>query len=213
MSDDTIPFWSMIAALITAGATVGLVVGAFLAWHIARTTLKQMRDDSARQTRPYVYAVLVPGLWGAGTWDLDLRNTGQSAARRLTADFTGWPSKDDLITDGLRSLFGEEQTLPPGVSVRTMWRTTTDPGGTAVGPLSDAVNGIPNAATITFKYCGEDPNEPEYQDTYTLDPDIIAPITPMASQGPEPSSKLTEGERSRHRMLQRVVAGLGELRR
>lgn len=195
MNEDVILIWSTVGALVTAGATVGLLLGAFLAWQTAKKTLQQMRDDSSRQTRPYVYAVLVPGLWGAGNWDLVLRNAGQSAARRLTAELTDWPENEDLITKGLRALFEEEQILPPGVSVRTMWRTTVGNAEMATGPLSKPINGIPSGVTITFRYCGEDPNELEYQDTYTLNPDIVSSITPMASMGPDPASKLSPGEK------------------
>src|SRR5687767_9403546 len=38
----------------------------------------------ARQSRPYVFAQLKPGLAGLGTWDLVLSNSGKSNARNLT---------------------------------------------------------------------------------------------------------------------------------
>lgn len=201
-----------LASWITAIATGLLVLGAGLTWKTAQGTLRHAREDSTRRTRPYVYAVLVPGLWGPGNWDLKIHNAGQSAARELTAELSGWPEKDDLITSGLRQLFSEPQILPPGVSYRIMWRTTTGTDQTATGPVSDPVNGIPGKATITFHYRGEDPNEEPYPDTYVLHPDVVGAITPAASRGPEPA-KLESADKQRHRMMQHIVEALGELRR
>jgi len=46
MSEYTIQFWVMIGTLATAGATVGLVIGALMAWHKAKQTLEQMQADA-----------------------------------------------------------------------------------------------------------------------------------------------------------------------
>ncbi|MFC4372291.1 hypothetical protein [Citricoccus nitrophenolicus] len=202
-----------LASWITAIATGLLVVGAGLTWKTAQGTLKHAREDSTRRTRPYVYVVLVPGLWGSGTWDLRIHNAGQSAARELTAKLSGWPEKDDLISTGLRQLFGEAQILPPGVSYRVLWRTTLGTDETATGDLTDRVNGIPGKATVTFNYRGEDPAEAPYTDTYVLDPDMVGPITPEAAGGPKPKNELDLVDAERHKMMQRIVAALGELRR
>ncbi|MBG6179973.1 hypothetical protein [Arthrobacter sp. CAN_A1] len=212
MSTDDLLFWTMIAGWITAVATFGLVVGAFFAWRTAHATLCQSKEDSARQTRPYVYAVLVNGIWGPGAWDLKVHNSGRSAARDLTVELQGWPEKDDLITDSLRQIFMDPQVLPPGINYRVVWRTTVE-STNATGLLSAPVNGIPGRAVLTFRYRGEDPNEPEYADTYVLTPDLIAPITPMPTGGHEPPSGLNKGETQLHKMLQHVVRALGELRR
>lgn len=46
MSEYSIQFWVMIGTLATAVATVGLVIGAFMAWHKAKQTLDQMQSDA-----------------------------------------------------------------------------------------------------------------------------------------------------------------------
>lgn len=46
LSEYSIQFWVMAGTLLTAGATVGLVIGAFMAWHKAKQTLDQMQSDA-----------------------------------------------------------------------------------------------------------------------------------------------------------------------
>lgn len=48
MSEYSIQFWVMIGTLATAVATIGLVVGAFMAWHKAKGTLDQMQADATK---------------------------------------------------------------------------------------------------------------------------------------------------------------------
>lgn len=47
MSEYSIQFWVMVGTLATAVATIGLVVGAFMAWHKAKQTLDQMQSDAS----------------------------------------------------------------------------------------------------------------------------------------------------------------------
>ncbi|WP_404291113.1 hypothetical protein [Glutamicibacter arilaitensis] len=46
MSEYSIQFWVTIGTLATAAATIGLVIGAFMAWHKAKQTLVQMQKDA-----------------------------------------------------------------------------------------------------------------------------------------------------------------------
>ncbi|MFB9164126.1 hypothetical protein [Arthrobacter psychrochitiniphilus] len=214
MTEESMAFWTLTAGIATAVGTLGLVGGAAWAGWVATSSLRHLRKDSAAQTRPYVYPVLAPGLWGAPCWDLQIRNTGKTAARDLTIFLDGWPESDDLITLGLRRLFEKPQIVPPGVSIRVFWRTGLPKGvKTATGPLSEKVNGILGDATLTFTYRGEDPAEPTYTDVYVLSVDHIAAITPMPTSGPDPTSSLGAEAKSIHKMLQRIVSGLGELKR
>lgn len=95
------PTWADILSAVSTAAsallTLGLVVLALVAWRTASDALEesrkaslaaqksaaaaeaaneQLRRDSAEQTRPYVFAEVLPGLAGSPTWehqDLELR--------------------------------------------------------------------------------------------------------------------------------------------
>lgn len=79
---------TMIGTMLTAVATVGLVIGAVMAWRVARENLEHLRADSRARTRPYVYARLVPSLGGSNAWDLIIENSDRSSATELTVDPT-----------------------------------------------------------------------------------------------------------------------------
>jgi hypothetical protein len=206
------------AALATAILSLGLLVGAVLAWRVAKATLdqskaahRQMEKDSVEQTRPYVYAHLVPGLAGTSTWDLLITNTGKSTARELLIDCDPWPEIDDELTGPLRKMFSTPQSLPPGVSLRTMWKLglgenerwadgTTDPAGIASG------------ATLRLTYTSDDASKPSYRDVYRLDDSVIG-MTPVPSTGPAAKPGLTAAEKDLHNVLRAATLHLGELRR
>lgn len=42
---------------------------------------------------------------------------------------------------------------------------------------------------------------------------MLGPITPEAAGGPDPEDGLDFGDAERHKMMQRIIAALGELRR
>lgn len=211
-------WWAAAGSILTALLTLGLLLGAYAAWRTAKASLDQARDaqlqiklDSIEQTRPYVFAHIVPGIGGGGSWDLKLRNSGRSAATDLTVDTEDWPGADDLIVKKLREMFQAAQTLPPGVSIRSFWRIEPTRGSvrTDGGP---EVDGMPKTARLTMRYSSPDPSNPRYEDTYVVSTDTIG-LTPVASTGPNPSSKLSPGEASLHKMLGQIVQSLGELRR
>lgn len=129
-------------AVISAGLTFGLLVTAWWAASAARDTLAQMRDDSAAQredsaraTRPYVHARIVPSLGGTDAWDLIVENTGRTAAFKLSMSISQAEEKaepEDIVTATVRNFAEAEHTLHPGASVRMFWvvgATETDPTG------------------------------------------------------------------------------------
>ena len=125
--------WSSLA---TAVGTVALAILAVCAWHVARGALEasrrasaaaeaaneQARRDSIEQTRPYVFAEVIPGLAGTGSYDVRLSNKGRSSARNLTLEFDQWPDEPDDVAETVQTLFSTPRTLPPGSSVRAIWR-------------------------------------------------------------------------------------------
>lgn len=136
---DWISAWS---AAITAGLTFGVLVAALGAASAARDTLAQMRadsaaqrEDSARATRPYVHARIVPSLGGIDAWDLVVENTGRTAAFRLSVAITpveGKAEPADIVTATVRKFADAEHTVHPGASMRMFWvvgATEADPTG------------------------------------------------------------------------------------
>lgn len=123
------PTWADILSAVSTAAsallTLGLVVLALVAWRTASDALEesrkaslaaqksaaaaeaaneQLRRDSAEQTRPYVFAEVLPGLAGSPTWDIRISNSGKSSARELTLKPTCWPDRHDMAIRSLREL-------------------------------------------------------------------------------------------------------------
>lgn len=208
--------WS---AFITALLTFGLLVGALLAWQVAADTLRhakaaqdQLRRDSIEQTRPYVYVQLVPGLNGEAAWDLIITNTGKSIARRLTIECDAWPENHDPVSEAMQKLFSTPQSLPPGTHLRTFWQL-----GIPEGAKDEHGNtcpwGVTGPANVTLHYSSDDPTNPVYTDTFSVDTDLFGGALPGRYTGPEPSTGLSGGERDRHSMLAALAHHLGEMRR
>jgi hypothetical protein len=211
-------WWAAAGSVLTSILTLGLLIGAYAAWRTAKESLKQAREtqvqiklDSVEQTRPYVFAQIVPGLGGPGAWDLVIRNSGKSAAIGLTIHTDDWPPSDDLIVKELRKMFHAAQTIPPGVSIRSFWRIDPTPG-TVRADGGPEVDGMPKTARVTLRYTSQDQSRPQYADTYVISTETIG-LTPAASTGPNPSPRLTPGEESLHKMLGKIVQSIGELRR
>lgn len=170
---DQLSAWSTLA---TAVLTAFLFVAALVAWRTASATLgaaklsaeaavranEQSQRDSIEQTRPYVYAEVTPGLAGVGSWDLRISNNGRSAARGLTLAFDQWPDELDDIAEGLRAMFEIPRTLPPGCTIRTMWRLT----GNFTDGSTEA--GLGQAGQITVAYASDDPADLRYNDTFDV---------------------------------------------
>lgn len=53
MSEYSMQFWVMVGTVATSIATVGLVIGAFMAWHKAKQSLDQMHEDAVQTERRF----------------------------------------------------------------------------------------------------------------------------------------------------------------
>jgi len=199
---------SAYATLATAILSFGLLVGAVLAWRVARDTLdqskrahEQMEKDSVEQTRPYVYARIVPSIGGFNAWDLVVRNSGRSSASNLTITVSEWPESDTL-TEALRTMFEHPQILPPDTSIRTYW---------FLGPRDQAGSsgaaGFDIPVDLTVNYFGSGPNPHQYVETFHLNPSVLG-LTPQPAAG----VKLKEPTEELHKMRE-IVQALNELRR
>lgn len=162
----------------------------------------------ARQSRPYVFAQLKPGLAGLGMWDLVVSNSGQSNARDLVIEADVWPEEDDEVTRPLRRFFGARQTLPPGQSIRTYWRMTVTEGAKWGDGSSDPV-GMLKRVQLRLTYTSDDPARPTYEDTFLIDEDSIG-LTPAPTAGPEPKQDLSDNQKDLHKMLGVIARALGE---
>ena len=145
----------------------------------ARVANEQARRDSIEQTRPYVFAEVLPGLAGATTWDLRVTNSGQSAARKLRLDYDSWPESLDDVATAIREMFGTPRTLPPRCSIRVMWRLE--------GNFSDGTkeSGLGRDGRITVDYTSDDPEAPHYLDGFDVMIDKSG-LWPVGESGPTP---------------------------
>ena len=215
--------WSTFA---TAVLTLVLVALAGAAWRVARRTLdasseasdaarvsaeaaraanEQARIDSIEQTRPYVYAEIVPGLAGGHTWDIRIRNVGRSAARGLRLECDSWPENPDKVTDAVRQLFETTRTLPPDCSIRAIWRLE--------GNFTDGTTevGMGRTGLIKVFYSSDDPSKPTYSDTFEV-LILLSGFTPLPEDGPEPTGLHGDGRRF-YLLGQTLIRRVGELGR
>lgn len=88
ISEPTIVDW--ISAAVSIFGVIVAIVAAFLVYRQIKQTSDQMQNtaleqalDSELRTRPYVYLELIPGLWGEGSFDLKIKNSGKTFAREV----------------------------------------------------------------------------------------------------------------------------------
>lgn len=199
---------SAYATLATAILSAGLLAGALLAWRVAKQTLdqskrthEQMEMDSVEQTRPYVYARIVPSIGGSSAWDLIVRNSGRSSANNLTIRVSAWPEAD-AVTMALRTMFEHPQVLPPDTSIRTYWCLgVRDKDG------SSGATGFDIPVDLTVSYAGSGNPTHGYQETFHLDPSVLG-LTPQPASG----VNLRKPTEELHKMRE-IVEALNELRR
>ena len=180
--------WGDVPAWIGALTALGVVWMAWAAWQTAKATLEasreaneQARRDSIERTRPNVYVELVPGLAGMSAWDIRIANVGASSARALTLDYNPWPDTLDDVATSVKRLFTTPRTLPPGTSLRAIWRIEGDFGN---GP---AEAGIGRAdGVVTVAYTSDDPAHPRYTDAYEISIDGSG-LWPVGEAGPDPT--------------------------
>lgn len=213
---ESVAAWSSLA---TAIFTLGLLVAAVWAGLTAVSAMRaskaasdaaaeaneQMKLDSIAQTRPYVYAEIVPSLAGAGHFDLRIMNVGKTAARNLYVQFDNWPKEIDDVAQQVKILFETERTLPPGCSIRTYWRLE--------GNFSDGTTeaGMPKEGKIELFYGSDDPAAPQYQEQYEILM-FRSGIFPVAEDGPEPNN-LHGTDRTFYLLGQAIARSIGNLSR
>ncbi|MHA7284823.1 hypothetical protein ACX80I_00945 [Arthrobacter sp. MDT3-44] len=198
--------WSTVSDVSTALLTLLLVVLAAWAGVTAVRTLNQTRQNSIDQTRPYIFAQVVPSIAGRSVYDLVVQNTGQSTAENLTISCPQFPEEPDRIAGPIGKLFEIQHVLPPGTRLRTFWhfddvgRNWSD----GEGPL-----GMPRQADVVVAYKGPDGS---YTDTFPVNIDVYA-MAPVARSGHDVPSGLSNGEKNLHRMLAVIAQNIAELGR
>lgn len=185
------PSWAdalaAVSTALTALLTFGIFVLAVVAWRTASQTLEesrkaslaaqksaaaaeaandQLRRDSAERTRPYVFVEVLPGLAGVPAWDLRIKNVGNSAARELVLSPRSWPARDDIVIQSLRELCDTPRTLPPGCSIRAVWRVgEVGPGQSTDGPSE---LGMEEQEIVSVSYRGSANDEQAFADEFDL---------------------------------------------
>ena len=219
MNPDTTTDWlSVIAAWIAALAavgtvllTVGLLWAAWRAYRTASGTLRQMREDSeaqledsARATRPYVYARIAPGLAGEATWDLVVENSGRTAAYDLRARIVASEVGTDVIATAVQRFASAGTMLPPGARIRTFWSIDASPQSDPPERM-----GYPRAE-VTLTYT--DSEHREYEDRpVVLDSEDLG-LTPVPGSGAESGGANREARDAVH-ALRAIARHLGEQNR
>lgn len=178
--------WSpVVTALTGVGTLLIALLAAIVAWTTFRETKKsndearsaeiraseQAREDSIRQTRPYVFAELVPSVAGMATYDMVIRNLGRSMARDVVVTFDPAPSDLDDVASKVLADLQHPRDLPPSAGIRTYWRLEAPEGGSltdAQGDTTTDATGLPLAGTIYVSYTSDDDSQPPYKETYTF---------------------------------------------
>lgn len=219
-SPNTADWIVAVSAAVTAGLTLCLVVAAFYAWRTAIDTLNASKDaseqakrDSIERTRPYVYAHVVPSLAGVGLLDLVVRNSGQSAARDLTLTYDSWPNPVDDVTESLQTMFTTPRTLPPGCSLRVLWRLEAGEGR-KFNEGDPKMAGIDNDGTVGVRYTSGDPSHPPYEDDFILLFDKSG-YWPVPEDGAEPGQSFKDHPELKafYQLGRTLVRRVGELDR
>lgn len=206
-----------ISTAATAVFTLVLVIAALWSLRAALKTLEasraaneQAERDSIERTRPYVFVEIIPGLAGLATYDLIIKNTGQSAARQVTLHFEPWPEEIDDIAEKVRTLMETPRDVPPDSSMRAAWHFGTIEGETFDDGTTEA--GMPLAGCITVRYGSDEPKRGTYKETYPFDVNS-AGLWPAATTGPEPRGLTDKKDRLFYKALQTLTHHVGELRR
>src|SRR5699024_5915816 len=193
--------WTAIGTGVTALATALLVWGAFAAWHAARDTLEQMKEDSKLQTRPYVHVRLEPSIGKSRAWDVVLSNTGRTIAQNVRFEVTPWPTREDLVTRDMATLSNSGQHLAPNTHIRTYWY---------LGPVPDqdtrTNRGFEGEHTVTVHY--ENQENERYTDIFALDESAFK-MTPLGGMGVNLGDQASDEAKK----LSEILRAINELRR
>lgn len=201
--------WAAYTGVQTMKASQDASKAAMFAAEEARAANEQARLDSIEQTRPYVYVEILPSLVGLEGWDVRIANAGRSAARDLTLDHDSWPQQLDDVATSVQTLLRTARCLPPGSSIRALWRLQAGQGGRFDDGTTAA--GMPRTGTITARYTSDDPGAPTYSDTFDVMIDN-AGLWPVPESGPSPQHVRGQA-REFYRLGQALVRRIGELSR
>lgn len=181
-----------IGAVLSTAADLGVLVVAILAlWFTGaqleasrtanllasetqRQAAEQAERDSRASVRPYIFAELVPGLWGTDSCDLRIQNFGKTPARNLVIDASSWPEGDEEFSTKLRKFCQTPRTVPPGASHRLIWHAD----GLTEGDAFDKGERV----TITLTY-GDD-NGGRWSEDYQIEIAMMQ-VEPAPNQGSE----------------------------
>lgn len=179
MNDTAYEYLVVIGTLGTAIATFLLALFAARAFRASVAQLKLLSADSARQTRPYVYVDVLPGLHGHGFWDLKIKNVGRSSARDIVVDAGALKPKDkaDHISEPLRTFLSKPFMLPPSTHRRVMWRMEADE------KFDRTVAGVDQKCTIKVVY--SDDQGQIFDESFDVDLSAYGIVTPLPTQGNE----------------------------
>lgn len=168
---------------------------------------ERMREDSARSSRPYVFARVVPSISGNATWDLIVENFGNSAAYNVRFDISNCCEVDheDKVRSGIRDLASSSFSLPPSSHIRLFFYVPSTE--TSSPSYSQGFK----RATVQLRYVDSDQN-PYSDPPIALDTDVLS-HTPVPFTG----SKATSGDdphlRNIIHSLRAISLQLGELNR
>ncbi|MCT1601265.1 hypothetical protein M3E18_01300 [Kocuria sp. p3-SID1433] len=220
--------WATIASAL---ATIGLLFMAAYTAYIALRTLSasqeanhqaqlasarasdQARTDSILRTRPYVFAEILPSITGSASYDLQIRNVGQSAARDVVVKLDRPPKTSDEIASKVLKDLEQKRDLPPGSSLRTYWHLGLEEGNKFVladGTTSTDPAGLPLEGTIILTYHSDDIEQPTYTERYPFDVNT-AGLWPIPEDGINAKS-LDPNAKAIHSVLTALSRHIGMLR-
>lgn len=172
--------------------------------HAQQQASEQAERDSRASTRPYVYAELVTGLGGVGTWDLLIRNQGRTPARGLIVDATPW-NDDDISTD-LRRFCSQARDLPPAASLRLLWRMTAD--------FADGTKEAGQDEVVTVRLRYADDQGGQWNEAYVVDCTYgAATLAPFVGATTTSGSGTDRALKDINHALRAIGTHLGEMRR
>lgn len=194
-----------IGSVATAVGTGALAIVAHRTLTNAGSQLEHLKDDSARQTRPYVFLEIVPGLQGHGAWDLRIKNMGASIAHdvHISVGELRPLSDDDRVVAPLKNFLDRSVTLPPSAGMRIVWRRDDRSRG--------LLEGAPSSADVSVSYKGPDGNE--YSEAYVLNTEAWGEAMPAPQEGSSRNSGSDKEVANIAYALRSLNVHMGELRR
>ncbi|MFR0587886.1 hypothetical protein [Bifidobacterium pseudolongum] len=214
------PNWTdIIQASCSIISAVAVMITLIFTWRQVKLAAQQIRQasqqaerESEDRNRPYVSAQVVPSLGGMGAWDLQIRNTGGTAAREITirlveGQFIKGSTEDDIkVCQRIEKSIDSRFTLQPDTSLRLYWSfysTTTE----------EVKTGAPLRGTIEVTYRWWDENiDKRYKEIIPYDCETL--LIPAPSTGAKRAGKASEATLINiEHALRSISSNIGELNR